>query len=143
MFRSLPSPAYSDLPYVGMYSGYHSDVHPGIKLEFQSAAMRYGHTLVPPAVWRRYVPLVLNDVWLPFIKLKFEIVHVIRLKMLKDCAYKTGVVYVRHPLRNQHKHHAVFKKFCLTFSYVSSTMATSASPTLREEGAGSLIILIT
>merc|ERR1719354_788936 len=35
------------------YSGYKSSVHPGITHIFQSAAMRFGHTLVPPGVWRR------------------------------------------------------------------------------------------
>ncbi|XP_022093825.1 dual oxidase 2-like isoform X3 [Acanthaster planci] len=35
------------------YTGYKSYVHPGITHEFQSAAMRFGHTLVPPGVYRR------------------------------------------------------------------------------------------
>ncbi|XP_038077765.1 dual oxidase 2-like isoform X2 [Patiria miniata] len=36
-----------------VYTGYKSYVHPGITHEFQSAAMRFGHTLVPPGVYRR------------------------------------------------------------------------------------------
>lgn len=35
------------------YDKYQSSVHPGIVHEFQSAAMRFGHTLVPPGVIRR------------------------------------------------------------------------------------------
>ncbi|XP_077966931.1 dual oxidase 2-like [Styela clava] len=35
------------------YTGYKSSVHPGITHVFQSAAMRFGHTLVPPGVFRR------------------------------------------------------------------------------------------
>ncbi|XP_070539712.1 dual oxidase 1-like isoform X2 [Ptychodera flava] len=35
------------------YEGYKSSLHPGISHEFQSAAMRFGHTLVPPGVYRR------------------------------------------------------------------------------------------
>ena len=30
------------------YSGYKSFTHPGISHEFQSAAFRFGHTLIPP-----------------------------------------------------------------------------------------------
>ncbi|KXS19340.1 heme peroxidase [Gonapodya prolifera JEL478] len=35
------------------YKGYDAGRHPQIAVIFQAAAMRYGHTLVPPAVWRR------------------------------------------------------------------------------------------
>lgn len=35
--------------------GYKGYIHPGITHEFQSAAMRFGHTLVPPGVMRRFV----------------------------------------------------------------------------------------
>lgn len=34
-------------------TGYKSAVHPGVTHIFQSAAMRIGHTLVPPGVFRR------------------------------------------------------------------------------------------
>ena len=37
------------------YTGYKSSVHPGVTHVFQSAAMRFGHTIVPPGVIRRYV----------------------------------------------------------------------------------------
>ncbi|XP_035667433.1 dual oxidase 2-like isoform X1 [Branchiostoma floridae] len=35
------------------YKGYSSAVHPGVTHVFQSAAMRWGHTIVPPGVYRR------------------------------------------------------------------------------------------
>ncbi|XP_014663461.1 PREDICTED: dual oxidase 2-like [Priapulus caudatus] len=35
------------------YTGYHAELDPGISAVFQSAAMRFGHTLVPPGVYRR------------------------------------------------------------------------------------------
>ena len=35
------------------YTGYKPNVHPQIMHVFQSAAMRFGHTLVPPGVYRR------------------------------------------------------------------------------------------
>ncbi|KAK2164701.1 hypothetical protein LSH36_60g05053 [Paralvinella palmiformis] len=35
------------------YSGYNPTVHPGVAHVFQSAAMRFGHTMVPPGVYRR------------------------------------------------------------------------------------------
>ena len=38
---------------ISNFSGYKSSVHPGIAHVFQSAAMRWGHTLVPPGVYRR------------------------------------------------------------------------------------------
>ncbi|GFO25868.1 hypothetical protein PoB_005237300 [Plakobranchus ocellatus] len=44
----------ADYPYRGggknIYKGYSPNVHPGISTEFQAAAMRYGHTLVPAGV---------------------------------------------------------------------------------------------
>ncbi|KAL5006021.1 hypothetical protein ScPMuIL_017179 [Solemya velum] len=35
------------------YKKYNPDIHPGISQEFQSAAMRFGHTLVTPGLWVR------------------------------------------------------------------------------------------
>ncbi|KAL4227481.1 hypothetical protein ACF0H5_012925 [Mactra antiquata] len=35
------------------YNGYNPSIHPGIYQEFQVAAMRFGHTLIPPGLWRR------------------------------------------------------------------------------------------
>jgi dual oxidase len=35
------------------YTGYKQDVHPGITHVFQSAAFRYGHSLIPPGLFRR------------------------------------------------------------------------------------------
>ncbi|XP_061164792.1 dual oxidase 2-like [Saccostrea echinata] len=35
------------------FNGYDSEIHPGISHEFQTAAMRFGHTLVTPGLWIR------------------------------------------------------------------------------------------
>ncbi|XP_059085329.1 dual oxidase-like [Tigriopus californicus] len=35
------------------YEGYKPDMHPGISHVFQSAAFRYGHTMIPPGIYRR------------------------------------------------------------------------------------------
>ncbi|XP_049777239.1 dual oxidase [Schistocerca cancellata] len=35
------------------YEGYKPDVHPGVSHVFQSAAFRFGHTLIPPGIYRR------------------------------------------------------------------------------------------
>ncbi|XP_048733941.2 dual oxidase 2-like isoform X2 [Ostrea edulis] len=35
------------------FNGYDSEIHPGISQEFQTAAMRFGHTLVTPGIWIR------------------------------------------------------------------------------------------
>lgn len=35
------------------YTGYKVDVHPGISHVFQTAAFRFGHTLIPPGIYRR------------------------------------------------------------------------------------------
>ena len=45
-------PEFLGIP-IESYDNYKSSVHPGITHEFQSAAMRFGHTLVPPGVIRR------------------------------------------------------------------------------------------
>jgi len=50
--------AYEYLPaflgdYLAPYDGYHPDLHPGISHVFQSAAFRFGHTLIPPGIYRR------------------------------------------------------------------------------------------
>lgn len=37
------------------YAGYKPDVHPGISHVFQSAAFRFGHTMIPPGLYRRYL----------------------------------------------------------------------------------------
>lgn len=36
------------------YNGYKPDIHPGISHVFQSAAFRFGHTMIPPGLYRRY-----------------------------------------------------------------------------------------
>lgn len=38
---------------VSKYQGYKAYVHPGISHVFQSAAFRFGHTLIPPGIYRR------------------------------------------------------------------------------------------
>ncbi|XP_043195793.1 dual oxidase-like [Amphibalanus amphitrite] len=35
------------------YKGYRADVHPGISHVFQSAAFRFGHSMIPPGLYRR------------------------------------------------------------------------------------------
>lgn len=35
------------------YSGYKPDIHPGISHVFQSAAFRFGHTMIPPGIYKR------------------------------------------------------------------------------------------
>jgi dual oxidase len=35
------------------YTGYKVDVHPGVSHVFQSSAFRFGHTLIPPGIYRR------------------------------------------------------------------------------------------
>ncbi|GFR66424.1 dual oxidase [Elysia marginata] len=51
---SVPTFNMADYPYKGggknVYKGYSPNVHPGISSEFQAAAMRFGHTLVPAGV---------------------------------------------------------------------------------------------
>ena len=38
---------------VAPYDGYKADVHPGISHVFQSAAFRFGHTTIPPGIYKR------------------------------------------------------------------------------------------
>lgn len=45
-------PAFMDVK-LPPYEGYKQDVHPGISHVFQSAAFRFGHTMIPPGLYRR------------------------------------------------------------------------------------------
>nr|XP_018912484.1 PREDICTED: dual oxidase isoform X2 [Bemisia tabaci] len=45
-------PAFTGLE-LPEYEGYSIDVHPGISHVFQTAAFRFGHTLIPPGIYRR------------------------------------------------------------------------------------------
>lgn len=53
------------------YEGYKQEVHPGVSHVFQSAAFRFGHTMIPPGIYRRdqecnfdkYKPLRLCSTW--------------------------------------------------------------------------------
>ncbi|GFS70288.1 dual oxidase [Nephila pilipes] len=38
---------------VSSYQGYQPDLHPGVSHVFQSAAFRFGHTLIPPGLYKR------------------------------------------------------------------------------------------
>ncbi|XP_071446049.1 dual oxidase [Hetaerina americana] len=49
-YEYLPAFLGEELP---AYSGYHPDVHPGVSHAFQSAAFRFGHTMIPPGLFRR------------------------------------------------------------------------------------------
>lgn len=50
MYEYLPAFLGQSVP---PYSGYKPDVHPGVSHAFQSAAFRFGHTLIPPGIYRR------------------------------------------------------------------------------------------
>lgn len=50
MYEYLPALMGSSLP---AYKGYNQDVHPGISHIFQAAAFRFGHTMIPPGIYRR------------------------------------------------------------------------------------------
>lgn len=50
MYEYLPFLLGEKLP---DYTGYKPDLHPGISHIFQSAAFRFGHTLIPPGIYRR------------------------------------------------------------------------------------------
>lgn len=51
MYEYLP--AFLGIDRLPAYEGYRSDVHPGISHMFQAAAFRFGHTLIPPGIFRR------------------------------------------------------------------------------------------
>lgn len=50
MYEYLPAFLGEELP---EYEGYKQEVHPGITHVFQSAAFRFGHSLIPPGIYRR------------------------------------------------------------------------------------------
>lgn len=50
MYEYLPAFLGEELP---AYEGYKQEVHPGITHVFQSAAFRFGHSLIPPGIYRR------------------------------------------------------------------------------------------
>ncbi|PSN44387.1 Dual oxidase [Blattella germanica] len=49
-YEYLPAFMGEGLP---KYEGYKPDVHPGVSHVFQSAAFRFGHTMIPPGIYRR------------------------------------------------------------------------------------------
>jgi len=49
-YEYVPAFLGQELP---AYTGYKLDVHPGISHVFQSSAFRFGHTLIPPGIYRR------------------------------------------------------------------------------------------
>lgn len=50
MYEYLPALLGEKIP---NYNGYNPDLHPGISHVFQSAAFRFGHTMIPPGIYRR------------------------------------------------------------------------------------------
>ena len=58
IYEYLPAFLGSDLE---EYTGYKADTHPGITHVFQSAAFRFGHTLIPPGIYRRMKPTKENQ----------------------------------------------------------------------------------
>jgi len=49
-YEYIPAFLGTELP---EYTGYKLDVHPGISHVFQSSAFRFGHTMIPPGIYRR------------------------------------------------------------------------------------------
>ncbi|KAL1373556.1 hypothetical protein pipiens_018597, partial [Culex pipiens pipiens] len=49
-YEYLPAFMDAELP---PYSGYKADTHPGVSHMFQAAAFRFGHSLIPPGLFRR------------------------------------------------------------------------------------------
>lgn len=49
MYEYLPAFLGSEMP---PYTGYKQDIHPGIGHIFQAAAFRFGHTMIPPGIYR-------------------------------------------------------------------------------------------
>merc|ERR1719225_1781264 len=50
MYEYLPAFLGTD---ISPYPGYSPDTHPGISHVFQSAAFRFGHSMIPPGIYRR------------------------------------------------------------------------------------------
>lgn len=50
MYEYLPAFLASEIP---PYEGYKQDIHPGVGHIFQAAAFRFGHTMIPPGLYRR------------------------------------------------------------------------------------------
>ncbi|CAG9862185.1 unnamed protein product [Phyllotreta striolata] len=50
LYEYLPAFLEAEVP---PYGGYRPDVHPGVTHVFQSAAFRFGHSLIPPGLYRR------------------------------------------------------------------------------------------
>lgn len=50
MYEYLPAFLGEEIP---PYEGYRQEIHPGVTHVFQSAAFRFGHSLIPPGIYRR------------------------------------------------------------------------------------------
>lgn len=50
MYEYLPAFLDAEIP---AYTGYAQDTHPGVGHMFQAAAFRFGHSLIPPGIYRR------------------------------------------------------------------------------------------